>query len=35
MISEREQIVGSFHNRLPCIIARVDGVSRAHQSNCR
>ena len=27
MISEREQVVGSFHNRLPGIIARLDGVS--------
>ena len=27
MISEREQVVGSFHNRLPSIIARLDGVS--------
>ena len=35
MISEREQIVGSLHNRLPSIIARLDGVSRANQSNCR
>jgi len=35
MISEREQVVGGFHNRLPGIIARLDGVSRDDQSNCR
>lgn len=35
MISEREQIVGSLHNRLPSIIARFDGVSRSYQSNRR